>query len=273
MNGGLFPQVQNNMLGLRYLPSTFIHPTNPPNTNQGSILKKDVYQDGEVFFRWFPSKRLQLWTSLPIKSHIRYESERTTQITGPGDLQFQSFYTVLREDSSRWKHLILGGLGLSLPSGKYLQRDETLSMLPVGFQLGTGSWSGSFSALYMLRYLSWGATVQADVRAYTENENFFQKGRNQSAQLNLFRQLTSNHSKHRLLMQVTSRFEELFSDQEFNKRKENTGSKSLWFGLSLDYFGKSIFGSLQVLNPVYQNYPGSQPVPGMRLGCSIGWMW
>jgi hypothetical protein len=272
MSGGLFPQVQNNMIGLRYQPSRFYHPTNPPNMNGLSQVKTDYYHDSEVFMRWFPKKWMQLWVNIPYRIHIREESLRTTTIQGVGDVQVNALFTLLRKDSSAFRHLILAGGGLGLPTGKYMQRDETLSTLPIGFQVGTGSWSGSISALYMLRFKKFGYLLQGDGRTYSENENLFTKGNVFVMQTGIFRQFPLG-KKAQLFAHVGYRMEYLDKDIEFGNRKIDSGSSSNWATTSIELFTNKISCSLQYNTPLSSVYNGNQPVQTNRFAASISYMW
>jgi len=272
MAGGLFPQVQNNMIGFRYQPTRFKHPTNPPNMNGISRVNLDKYYDTELFLRWFPKKWLQLWISAPYRIHIREESLRTTTIKGIGDIQLNAFATILRRDSSLFRHLILAGGGIGLPSGKFMQRDETLSMLPVGFQVGTGSWSSNLSVVYMLRYKQFGIITQADGRTYSENELLFKKGNVFSFQSGLFRQFKLG-SEIQLFAHVGYRNEYLEQDYEFGTRKIASGSNVHLATTSLELFTKKISCSVQFQEPILSEYNGNQPIQTSRIQASVSYMW
>ncbi|MEX1188956.1 MAG: hypothetical protein WED33_06840 [Bacteroidia bacterium] len=274
LSGGLFPQFQNNLLGVRYAPSVFTHPRTPGNFNGLSQVNRDIYHDGEVFFRWFPKKKLQLWVNAPYRLRLREESLRTTLIQGLGDIQISGLYTLIQKDSSafKWRHLLLAGGGVSLPTGKYQQRDETLTILPVGFQVGTGSWSASANLLYMLRIKSWGAVLQGDFRSYSVNERQFRKGNVTGAQATVFRQFNLGKSV-RAFLNAGIRLEQLSADEEFKNEKLNTGSKSSWFNASIDFFVGSALISVQTQLPMSQDYAGNQPVPGVRNSLSFAWLW
>ncbi len=274
LSGGLFPQFQNNLLGLRYSPTVFSHPQNPGNFNGLSKLSKDSYHDSEVFFRWFPKKNLQLWINVPYKIRIREESLRTTQIQGIGDIQISGLYTFLRRDSSHYtfSHLVLGGGGISLPTGKYQQRDETLTMLPVGFQVGTGSWSAFVNALYMIRLKQWGFIAQGDFRTYSENERSFKKGNLSGFQGSFFKQFQIG-SKTGLFIHAGLRNELLEMDVDFGSRKTDSGSFSNWATFTADIFMGSALMSFQAQFPVYSQYNGNQPLPGNRFSLSLAWLW
>jgi hypothetical protein len=272
MSGGLFPQVQNNMLGFRYQPSRFNHPTYPPNMNGLSQVKTDFYHDSEVFMRWFPKKWMQLWVTVPYRIHVREESLRTTTIQGIGDIQANAIFTLLRRDSSTLRHLILAGGGVGLPTGKYMQRDATLSTLPVGFQVGTGSWSGSTSALYMIRYKKYGYLIQGDLRTYSENENLFKKGNVSVLQTGFFRQFPIGQ-KAQLFANIGYRMEYLEKDTEFGNRKIDSGSNSNWATTSLDLFTNKFSCSLQYNMPVSSVYNGNQPIQTNRFAVSLSYMW
>ena len=55
----------------------------------------------------------------------------------------------------------MGGL-LVVPTGKYQQRDETLAMLPILFQIGKGAYSYGLQNMYTLKINNWG--INTDYR-------------------------------------------------------------------------------------------------------------
>lgn len=274
MSGGLFPQIQNNMGGLRYSHLVYKHPTINPNLNGNSVVIQDTYKDAEAFFRWFPSKRLQLWINVPFSSHVRQESIRTTNLTGIGDIKVSAYYTVLRKDSSinKFRHLLLAGGGFSLPTGKYQQRDENLTIMPVGFQIGTGSWSGNVRFMYMLRFKKFGIISQAGYRVYSENERQFKKGSIADAHLNAFRSIKIGN-KVNLFLHAGCKLEQLQQDTEYLIRKTDSGSLSGWINFSADIVSRHFLFNLSSDLPAYQDFKGNQPLPSARNSVSIAYIW
>ncbi|MEZ5173363.1 MAG: hypothetical protein R2850_07600 [Bacteroidia bacterium] len=274
MSGGLFPQIQNNMGGLRYSHLIYKHPTLNPNFNGNSRVIQDTYNDAEGFFRWFPSKRWQMWINVPYSTRIREESLRTTELKGIGDIRFSAFYTVLRRDSSkfRFRHLLLAGGGVSLPTGKYQQRDENLTIMPVGFQIGTGSWSGNARFIYMLRFKKSGIISQAGYKIYSENERQFQKGSMTDAQINYFRNIKIGN-KLSIFLHAGYKFEQLQQDIEYQVRKSDSGSSSGWVNFSADIVAGHFLLNIGSDLPAYQDFKGNQPLPSVRNSLSIAYLW
>ena len=274
MSGGLFPQIQNNMGGLRYSGLMYRHPTTPPNFNGNSQLIKDTYHDAEAFLRWFPASRWQFWLNVPYSIRIREESLRSTTLKGLGDLRFTAFYSLLKRDSAsyRFRHLLLAGAGLSLPTGKYQQRDETLVMLPIGFQIGTGSWSGSLRLIYMLQFQNLGLIAQGAYREYSVNERQFKKGNISEAGLSIFRNFNLG-AKTRLFLHAGHKAELLNEDIEYDFRKPDSGSLSGWMNFSADLIRPPLLLSLNTDFPTYMSYNGNQPMPGTRTAISLAFIW
>jgi hypothetical protein len=274
MNGGLFPQIQNNMLGIRYGGLIYSHPLAVPNLNGNSQLKRDIYHDSEVFLRWYPARKWQFWVNIPYNIRIREESLRTTTIQGVGDLRFSAFYELIRRDSSifKFKHLFMAGAGCSLPTGKYQQRDETLAILPVGFQTGTGSWSASLRMIYMLRFNKYGLITQSGYRTFSENERQFKKGDISDGGISLFRSFTVS-AKTNLYFHAGYKLELLNEDIEYNSRKFDSGSLSGWMNVSADLISGPFLLSLNADFPAISAYNGNQPLPGKRLSASIAFVW
>ncbi len=275
LSGGMFPQIQNNLFGIRYTPQHFMHPATIDNMNGLSLVKEDRYYDQELFFRWYAHKRLQLWFNVPFRFHERIETLRTTQIKGLGDVSVSALYTVINtnQDSIQrnWKHFWVAGAGFSLPTGKYRQRDETLSTLPAGFQLGTGSYSTVFNTVYLIRRKQVGMQFQADYRMYSLNESQFKKGDQYSFQSQLFYRIPIKHSM--LLPQAGIRYEHLNQDFEFNALRPQSGSTSTWTTVGLDYYAKHYMLGCSVQTPIQQTLTSAQPTPGMRLNFMFGFIW
>jgi len=271
MSSAFFPQVQTNMVGLRFNPTSFKHPGARPNMNGNSQVLKDRYYDADFFFRWFPSKRMQLWINVPYKVHVREESLRTTKIQGVGDVQINGFYTLFQNrDSSKIRYMILGGGGLGLPTGTYQQRDETLTKLPVGFQIGIGAWSAQLSSVIMVQKGKFGIQLQPELRTFSTNEQAFRKGTMFYNQSSFFANFQLKNVL--LIPQSGYRFEYLNMDKEYTKNKLESGGVMHWFTIGLDVFSAKYSAGIQLQTPFEYSLNGNQPFPGVRIGISAGLM-
>jgi hypothetical protein len=270
--GGLFPQVQTNMLGIRQTAQRFIHPKG--NFNGLSEVYQDHYDESDVFFRWFPKSRLQLWFHLPYRVVNRVESERITTVRGIGDMQLRALYTVIKPDTGikRFKQVLQVGGGLSLPTGKYRQRDEQLTLLPIGIQAGTGAWSGMLNAVYLVQSRKAGLALQADVRTFSTNEDLFKRGHTAGASAQLF--LRRNWFRNVLaLPHIGARYDVSGADRQFDLERPDSGSSGGQTSIGLDCFGKGWMAGCQVsyFLPRNQAVVMPQPEPGFQL--SFGFIW
>lgn len=270
--GGLFPQVQNNLLGLRNSWQHFDHPRG--NFNGKSEVLKDHIFETDLFLRWFPRKRLQVWVNAPFRVVNRIETERITSLTGIGDIQARAFYTVIQPDSNyhKFRHFLLAGGGVSLPTGKYRQRDENLALLPLGLQIGTGAWSLIGNAVYLVQTQRVGVQIQGDYRMNFENEDTFKKGNNLGAQTGIF--LRSKLFRNVLFLpQLSYRAEKSMSDMEFGLIRPVSGIETQSLQLSAECFGKGWMASVLVRKPIWQNSPDEIPFSGMMFQVAAGITW
>ena len=247
-----------------------------PNSFNGLNNKvfKDIYHDAELFFRWRPTDRLQIWFNVPVGIHIREESLRTTQIKGIGDIQVNAMYSIIQTpDSSltKFRHLLMAGGGLGMPTGKYQQRDETLTTLPLNFQMGSGAWSLRTTALYLIRYKRLGAQAQLDFQTFSTNENAFQKGNQISGMAQVFYRFPLKNGL--ILPQIGLRQETLYKDNEFGTRKLDSGGNNTWSALNVDYYANGWMLGLNVQLPVRLQLNGNQAVSGPRIGLTLGLIW
>jgi hypothetical protein len=271
-SGGLFPQVQNNLLGLRNSWQHFDHPSG--NFNGSSEVQKDHIYESDLFLRWFPKKRLQVWVNAPFRVVNRIETERITSLTGIGDLQARAFYTVVKPDTNyhRFKHFLLAGGGASLPTGKYRQRDDNLSLLPLGLQVGTGAWSIMSNAVYIVQTHRLGLQIQGDYRVNFKNEDTFKKGNNIGGQFGVF--LRSKLFRNVLFLpQLSYRFDKSLKDEEFSQIRPISGVEIQSMQLGAECFGKGWMASVLIRKPVWQNSPSEIPVSGMMVQISCGITW
>lgn len=270
--GGLFPQVQTNMLGVRSTAQRFSHPKG--NFNGLSEVYRDDYYESEVFFRWFPQSRLQLWLHVPYRVVNRVESERITTVRGLGDFQVRALYTLIKPDTSakRFKQVLQVGGGLSLPTGKYRQRDVQLTLLPIGIQAGTGAWSGLFNAVYLVQSRKAGLAVQADVRVFSTNEDLFQRGQTAGIGAQFF--LRRHWFRNVLaLPHVGMRYDASGADRQFDVERPDSGSSGAQASAGLDCFGKGWMAGCQVLYFLPRNQAEVMPQPGPGLQLSFGFIW
>lgn len=125
----------------------------------------DQFQQVEAWGRWYPHPRVQLMAAVPYRVLGRQAAANAGQAQGLGDASLHLSYSLIRTpDSSqaRWHHHLLVGAGVELPTGRFRPPGEGL--LPVQFQLGSGSTDWLGQLLYQVRRGQWGLHLQASGR-------------------------------------------------------------------------------------------------------------
>lgn len=268
---GILPQFQRNFAGTRFQFRNFLHPQTPLNINGESIVQEDRMYTQEMWFRFYPKKRLQFFAFLPYKVNTRIESLRTTTIRGVGDMSITANYTLLNTgDSSRdWKNLLIVGGGLKLPTGKYQQRDANRVMLPASFQVGTGAYTYILNAFHTLRYKAFGLNTNVQFFMNAENELQYQYGNQLSTSLSFF--YWKNFQNTTILFNAGPSFESASKDHEYGAVKPYTGGNVLLANAGIDVYYRRFVLNAFVQLPVTQEVPYAQPVSQYRLGCGISY--
>ncbi len=270
--GGIYPQFTKSIIGFRYGFQRFQHPNTDLNFNGTSRVLRDEFSTYELWGRFYPHPRIQVFAFVPFKNHVREETERITGISGIGDASLMINYTLFNTaDStySKWGHALLLGLGVKLPTARYFQRDETGALLPAQFQLGTGAYTFSFHSNYTLRYDAWGLNFDYAHRMNEENERSYQFGDQQAASANLFYRFTPRDFA--VLPNAGFSFEYYGTDTEFGMEKEQTGGELWLANAGADIYFNRFFFRCSVQVPLRQKIPFAQPKTEPRLSLGIAY--
>lgn len=271
--GGIYPQFTKNIIGFRYGHQIFNHPNTDLNFNGSSRVVQDQFQTYEVWGRFYPHPRVQVFAFVPYRINTREETERTTELSGIGDMSVMVNYTLFNTGDSitrgPWKHAFLVGAGVKLPTGKYMQRDERRVSLPSQFQLGTGAYTYILNANYTLRYGQWGMNLDYAYRFNTENERSYRFGDQWSTAGNLF--YTINRGSTAFLPNAGVSYEHYGIDEEFGVDKEQTGGELFLFNTGLDVYVDRFFVRATVQVPLSQEIPFAQPATEARLSIGVSY--
>jgi hypothetical protein len=266
---GILPLVQQNLAGVRFQYTKFNHPNTNDNFNGESQVFSDEYFHTEAWFRLNPAKRIQVFAFVPYKWNVRTESERTTTIQGVGDVQLMGNYNIiLPEDSSTavWKHFLRAGLSLRMPTGKYMQRDETKAMLPTWFQVGTGSWGTGVNLFYTVRYKKLGLNLNAQYMHNSTNEMQYHFGNQTAISLMGFYWLDIKRST--FLPQLGVGLDYFGEDESYGVPESSTGGSRFVATFGVDWYINRFLISGFTQMPLAQNLPDAQPTFAARFGFS-----
>lgn len=270
---GVLPQFNQNLVGLRYQYSNFLHPSSNVNSNDASSqVLEDRFYRTEAWLRYYPAERWQLFVNVPYSVNQRIETQRTTQIEGIGDININVNYTLLDYGdsiTSEWKNLLLVGGGIGLPTGKYQQRDNTKLMLPSGFQVGSGAYSYNLHLIHTLRYRTWGLNTNLRYTFNGENELSYNYGNQFSGAMALF--YWGETKNFAYLPSVGISLEHFEQDSEYDLLKEFSGGNFVNLTVGLDLYIKRFYINTFVQIPLSQEIPSSQPSGKANAGIGLAY--
>ena len=253
---GILPQYQKNFIGLRYRYRSF---DSRLDVTHMASYSYETFQSTELWGRFYPMDRLQIFAFVPYNFNERREGEITTQLRGLGDVVVAANYNVLNtydSTSSGWKHNLLVGGGIKLPTGDFdaMQSGLTINQ---NFQLGTGSVDFLFNVIYTLRFRNAGINTEFTYNHNTRNRDEYRFGNTTRSGLTAFFipktggvTLMPNAGVSIETFKDNSQFEQPFPDSGGWAMLYNAGLeayvKRFAFGLSYSHPGKQQLFSGQV---------------------------
>lgn len=251
---GILPQYHKNFIGLRYNFRQFrsTHPLELGNvTNHTS---REYYHTTELWGRWYPLKRLQLFAFVPFQYFKREEGKTVTTVSGLGDITLVANYSLIDNTgdlSRKWQHLFQAGGGIKLPTGKNGLSDPGGNIYQ-NFQPGSSSTDFILNAVYTLRHNQWGLNTDASYRINTTNKESYRFGNRFNTSLRAFywQSLGKNVS---LLPYAGVMYEHAAADREKSKNKDYTGGDMVHASVGADVYFKRFSAGAQLQTPVYQH--------------------
>lgn len=268
---GILPQFQKNVVGVRYSYLSFANPAADLYANLDETVKMDHAHTTQFWLRYYPLNRWQLFAFVPYKVHQRnFLGGNSVQIQGLGDISATLNYTLINTGDSlgrRWKNTLLIGGGIKLPTGKYRQRDENLTLLPANFQVGNGAYTFSVNAIYTTRINKVGINADVFYRMNSKNESFYQPGNQWNSSLSLF--YWKNIKMLSLLPSVGLYAEGFAKDKEYDLELQYSGGKVLLLNGGLDFYYKRLIVAALFQYPLTYDIPSAQTSPKWRSSIGI----
>lgn len=270
---GVVPLFGQNQLSFRSNYFNAIHPMETYSSPlPASIVREDHFLQQEFSFRKFTPKKMIYSVSVPLGINTRIATDRTTQIKGIGDIQLGASRILLNTSDSSFrtvKHILTVGIGMALPTGKYMQRDETLLRLPANFQLGRGAYACSFNLYYVLRRKNIGFALNAQERVFSENELSYQFGNSTSTSAVAFYRRNIESMRLTLLPQLGIGFENQKQDFSYGVAEVSTGGNQTWANFAIDaYRGRWAYG-INFQQKIHSSIPSGESESFTRYGFQV----
>src|ERR1051325_9406427 len=122
---GILPFYGKNFVGLRWSQAQF-HSYIYPTPNIPAQTSNDTYSKVELWTRYHLTKRIQLFAFVPYVYNSMNGTDQVVYAQGLGDINLMANYELLNnsEGSSDWKHTLVTGGGIKLPTGKFSLYDK-----------------------------------------------------------------------------------------------------------------------------------------------------
>jgi hypothetical protein len=260
---GILPQFNRNFIGLRYWTTQFQHPNLPSSTLNGERVRYDRMQTASLWARAHLHSRVQGFVEVPFSRNERVYETWQEGISGMGDIRVSAFYQLLKtadSSSKPFRQMLMGGVGLTLPTGKYQNRSEKGLLLPHAFQLGSGSTAYDLRLIYTVRIRSLGLNTELYRQWFEPNELSYHPGKRQGISQQLF---YWHKSKTKALMPfIGYQLDVAERDRDYGTPLSTTGGQLLRFQAGIDlYYGSWVLGpraDLTLLEDVDESLPGSR---------------
>jgi hypothetical protein len=273
---GILPQYRSPLLGVRYFHRSFENKMNHGGL-LGEMRSNEAYQTVDIWSRYVPFRRVQLFAFLPFHRFNRVSEEggETKKVVteGVGDASILVNFELINIGDSLCgvaKHLLLLGGGVKLPTGDYQRKDINGDLLFPNIQMGSGSTDFLLNINYLYRLNDWGINVEANYRITQKNKLNYQFGNRLGASAGIFyRKIFSNWT---FLSHVSSLFEYLNEDYEANFKVYDTGGYATYGNVGADvYVGKVMFGANYQI-PLHQNLAGGITNAKNRFRLSVNYL-
>lgn len=267
---GVSPLFHKNLFGVNFQNSSFTHPNTDLSTIGNIRVLSDHYSTFNTNLRWYPKPKVQMTVNVPYAVNTRKDELKSNSIQGVGDIETRLGYMLFNTTdsiNSKNRHMLLIGTGISMPTGKFQQRNAEKTMYPSNFQIGTGSWANRLFAFYTLRKGKWGFNTQLNYMRFSENELNYQRGTSYAATLYGYYWIQKNAFS--FLPNLALSFENITSDKSYNEIKPNTGGQFYNLNAGLESFYKTYLLSLSFQQPIKQNLNRYQPTKNVQFALGL----
>lgn len=166
---GILPQYGQHFAGLRYTSSRFTSSHMPSLFETSQSPYHESLQRMEVWGRFYPAKRIQLYAFIPYQYNTRNDAGVVTTSQGLSDISVMGNYILINTgDSGRlsWRNTLSLGGGVKAPTGRFDPSGAA------SLQTGTGTWDYLLNAIYTTRYKQLGLNADVNVRLNTANADY-----------------------------------------------------------------------------------------------------
>lgn len=261
---GILPKFRTHFIGLRESVKT-INIQHPASLLNPEIQKSsESFKSTELWGRWYPHQRLQVFGFLPYNHISRTANAQSVSRSGFGDATLLVNFLVFNTGDSntgKFKQAFLIGAGCKFNTGKFDASESA------GFQLGSGSKDMQMYASYTVRYNMLGLLNEASYRFMGTNPSAYRFGNRFNWSAKTFYWFKYNELT--VLPHIGFNYENGGQDYLNNKLQQKTGAEIVLAGTGVDLYYKNFSLGANYYQPVYQYINAGQVKESSRFQINL----
>lgn len=266
-NPGILPNFRSHIVGFResYRSFTNEHPVSILNPEK--TYSSDVYSVTELWGRWNPLKRLQVFGSLPYNKMSRQEDGKTEKRNGFGDLSLLANFILFNNMDSvdrRLRQVITAGIGSKLNTGKYIYDG-----LPY-FQAGSGAIDYKLYVSYTLSKERSGIMTELSGLYTGSNPENYNSGNKLNASIKYYSRLGKKNAQ--FLPHLGFMHEVSGRDHSNGILQDYTGGRSTLAAFGLDTYWKQFTLGFSAQAPIAQHLGDGLVKENTRIQCHLAYI-
>ncbi|MDX1943706.1 MAG: hypothetical protein SFU99_24275 [Saprospiraceae bacterium] len=269
---GILPQFHGHFVGLRYQYRSFRSEHLPLFSQTETLVSHEYFHTTELWGRWNPSKKLQLFAFVPVHFMQKRETGISTRENGIGDPSVIANLVLFNTGDdvrNTWKHAIQIGAGIKFPVG-HSNLKLSDGLVNPNFQLGTGSFDFPLNAIYTIRYKRAGLSTEVNYRINTANSNDYRFGNRLNTGTHFF--YWQQVGATAFLPSVGTLWEYAAQDLENGIYQDLTGGQSLWLTTGLDVYFQRFSVGMSYQQALYQDLAEGQLTSRPRLTANVSFL-
>jgi len=254
---GILPQYRQHFIGVRYDYQSFTSEHPPLFGGDDRIVSSEYFQTEEIWGRFYPHPRVQVFAFIPFHQYKKTEDGVTTLNEGLGDVSVLVNYVLINSGDSiknSVKHRLQFGGGIKLPTGRNNMGSENEDPI-ANLQPGTGSYDFLFNAIYTIRYKKFGLNNEFSYRINTASNRDYKFGNRVNIASQVF--YWQNLGGLTFLPQAGFRYE--YADMDYinypqKELQDLSGGSRYLATAALDLYIGSFSAGVSWTKPVYQDF-------------------
>ena len=256
---GIHPNQNKNSISVRYRISEYNTTSAHQHSNMPHVHTTDnskyvrEFQTIEFWGQWSPFKKLLLIGYVPYSMNsVSKGNQVIDAYNNIGDAQILGRYQIFRtdNDSSRYLHRLILGLGIKAPTGVSNEMSNE-GYLDPHIQTGTGSWDYTFNLGYLLKFGRWGLNEEFLYKLNTKNHANYKFANRISSNTSVYYALEYNELS--ILPSVSFNFEYADYDKDNSLDVTSSNGKAILLIPGIDMYYKSFSFNTTFQKPIYED--------------------